>query len=116
MKRDTMINLGFGAILTLLAVTYVYQGGSLWGPCMGGYGGMMGSGMRTGAGFFGLGFHGFGFLFWILVIFFLFLLLSKKDEDKSAIDILNKRFAKGEMSREEYQRTKEEIMGKEEPS
>ncbi len=112
MKRENIIYLAFGSILALLAGTYFYQGGTLWGPCMGGYGGgMMGTGMGQGGGFFGLGFHGFGFLFWILVIFFLFLLLSKKDDDPSAIDILNKRFAKGEMDREEYQRMKEEILG-----
>jgi putative membrane protein len=113
MDREKGLYIGFGFILLLLGVSFVYQGGSLWGPCrMSGYGdqAVMGSGMhRGGAGFFGLGFHGFGLLFWLLVVFFIVLVFTNGRRGEGAMDILNKRYARGEISREEYLRMKDEM-------
>jgi putative membrane protein len=113
MDREKALYLGFGFILLLLAVTFVYQGGSLWGPCRYEGSEMMGPGMHhRGTGFFGLGFHGFGLLFWLLVILFLVVVFSNGKKEESAIDILNKRYVRGEISKEEYLQVKREIEGK----
>lgn len=65
-----------------------------------------------GMGLGGLGFGGFGLLFWVLVAIFIYLLVKGKDDKKpTAVDILNKRFAKGEITREDYVRMKKEIIG-----
>lgn len=60
-------------------------------------------------------FHGFGgifmVLFWVLVIFIVISLLKKSGsgEKESAEEILKKRYARGEISREEFARLREEI-------
>jgi len=68
----------------------------------------------------GMGF-GFGWLlmsiFWILIIlggiYFLKLIMggSKKDgKEDTALDILKKRYAKGEISREEFEKIRDDLM------
>ena len=67
--------------------------------------------MMTG---YGMGFGGFGFmaLFWIVIIGFGILLLSKmflqnqgspSAGNESALTILKQRYARGELSKEEYE-------------
>jgi|GEM_PF-955566 putative membrane protein len=68
---------------------------------------VMGSGMA-------FGFHGFGMLlFWGALIFLLFSIGRDQPEERenypepSALEILDQRFARDELSREEYQAKKE---------
>lgn len=116
MRREHWIYIGFGIILVVLAVTFVYGDDTYWGPCRG-----WGSSPRQGMPhhrmhgeqeFFGIGFHGFGLLFWVLVAFFVVLVFLNRTKREGAIDILNKRYARGELSREEYTNMKEEILSK----
>jgi putative membrane protein len=55
---------------------------------------------------------GTGILFWIFILAALFYLLIGKNQTTKispALDILNQRYAKGEIDREEYQRIKEAL-------
>lgn len=75
-----------------------------WGPMMGWGGGMF----SLFGGFFML-------IFWILIIgsivFLIRYLMSeaKKNDNRDALSILKKRFAQGEISKEEYDRMKEDL-------
>ncbi len=69
--------------------------------------------MMGGYGFFGWGFM---ILFWILVLFgivYLMRLISEKNEtgkeEKSAMDILKERYAKGEINKEEFEEKKKDL-------
>ncbi|AXH13036.1 SHOCT domain-containing protein [Halarcobacter bivalviorum] len=53
-------------------------------------------------------FHGFTMLIFWFIIFFLLLSMFKK-EKSSAIDILKKRLAKGEITKEEYKQMKKTL-------
>lgn len=60
---------------------------------------------------FGWGFHGFGWLFWLLIIAIIFFLFrsdsgSPGKNDKSALDILKERFARDEITKEEFEEKK----------
>lgn len=64
---------------------------------------------------YGLGFHGFGWIFWLLILFFVFFLIrpgsdSSEQPDKSALDILKERYAKDEITKEEYEDMKRQII------
>jgi len=79
----------------------------MWGSGQG-YGGMMGFG-----GFFGL-------LFWLLLIIIAVVLVkwlfgntNNQPQGPSALEILNQRFATGEITEEEYLRMKKRIEGHE---
>ena len=56
---------------------------------------------------------GFMWIFWILIIvgiFFLFQNMSKGNSDKeSPLDILKKRYARGEIDEEEFERRRKEL-------
>lgn len=56
------------------------------------------------------GMHFFWWLFWIILIVWLFStqrkMPSQQPKDESPIEILKKRFAKGEITKEEYQEIK----------
>ena len=55
-------------------------------------------------------FHGLGmFIFWFILIYLIFSLF-KNDEDTSAIDILKKRFAKGEITKEQFDEIKKSLI------
>ena len=58
-------------------------------------------------------FHGFSmFIFWLVLFFIIFSLFNKKDsteKKESALDILKKRLAKSEISKEEYEKLKKTI-------
>ncbi len=80
---------------------------------MGGYGGY-------GGGFFGLGII-FMVLFWALIIFGIIALVKgfaghgcghwKTDSEKSnALEILKKRYAKGEIDKSEFEEKKKDLM------
>ncbi|CAI8225036.1 MAG: SHOCT domain-containing protein [Sulfurovum sp.] len=56
-------------------------------------------------------FHGFGMLvFWVIVVFLLFSLFSSKKKDmETPFDILKKRLAKGEITKEQFDSIKKTI-------
>ncbi len=103
----------FGILGFLLLLTAMYEAGSSWSMCQA-WGSFIAPGGMAGMHrhMFGYGFTGFGLLFWLLVLAFIYLLLSGGRREESAIDILNKRLAKGEITREEYIKLKKEILGK----
>ena len=57
-----------------------------------------------------LGMHFFWWLFWIILIVWLFStqrkMPSQQTKDESPLEILKKRFAKGEITKDEYQKIK----------
>ena len=57
----------------------------------------------------GFGMMGFGWIFFILIIALVIYLLSNKSDKKSAKDILDERYAKGEIDLEEYNERKENL-------
>ena len=113
MRKEHWLYIGFGIILALLVFTFVYDDDSLWGPCRGWgrdtqerHHGMH----HRGDEYFGIGFYGFGLLFWILVVFFIVLVFfNSRTKKEEALDILDKRYARGDLSQEEYTRMKEEL-------
>lgn len=59
-------------------------------------------------------FPGFGILVLIVIVIIIIMMVGKKGDsccskDESALDILKKRYAKGEISKEEFQKRKKEI-------
>jgi hypothetical protein len=84
MRKEYLVYIGFAAIMVLLVGTFLYDSGTLWGPCGGSWGGAgRGHHGMHQRGFFGVGFYGFGLLFWVLVAFFVILVwLNNRGEDK----------------------------------
>jgi len=116
MKREHYVFGGLAAVLLLLFTFESYlRGQRYWGTqsgmMSGAMGEMMGS-MTQGFGMMSPGFFGMGWsflLFWVLLIVFAVYLLTKGKEkpgenDKAAA-ILRERYAKGEITREEYLQT-----------
>ncbi len=74
-------------------------------------------GMMDGYGMMGGGGWIFWLIFWILVLVGLVLLIKyllensgAKKEHESALEILKKRYAKGEISKEEFEEKKKELI------
>ncbi len=69
-------------------------------------------------GDFGLGHMGFGWLFWIVLLIVGFFLIkgslsgnrSNQDSGQSALEILKQRYAKGEISKDEFERMKRDLV------
>ncbi len=68
-------------------------------------------------GVMGYGMLIFGFIFWILILIGLILLIKylwehggAKAEHESALEILKKKYAKGEISKEEFEEKKKDIV------
>ncbi len=102
----------FGLLLLLLLLTWHYESGSSWGVCKvwgglltGGPANAMASMHMRPTGVFGFR----GVVLLLLVFLFLYLLFSGRSRGPSAIDDLNARFARGEVSREEYEEAKKLI-------
>jgi len=99
-----------------------------YGSMMGGFNGMMGGGMMNmmGGGMMMGGYPGYGYglgyswagmtlgflfmvLFWGLVIWFIVWLIRSGSRQESAVEILRKRFAKGEISKKQFEEMKKEL-------
>lgn len=108
------------SIAALIAVALVFLFGLLGGGSMMGFG----SGMMGGGGYGGPGFSGWGIvmmLFWALVIGgVVWLIASLLNPSRTAttnpgmggarpLDILKERYARGEITREDYDRMREEM-------
>jgi uncharacterized membrane protein len=106
MKKETLLYGAIAVVILLVFLELYIQVRWFLTPSMDagmGHMGMMGGGGMRAMG--GLGFHGFGLSFWVLVVLFLLLLYTshrggRGEEDP--IEILNRRFALGEITREEY--------------
>jgi putative membrane protein len=59
------------------------------------------------------GMHGFGMIFWLILfcvlVWLVIKMLSSSDKKISAREMLDERYAKGELSSDEYQRMKNEL-------
>lgn len=65
-------------------------------------------------GMFSSGWHGLGILFWLIILIVAVVLLvkalsKKKDVSSNALNILDERYAAGEITDEEYKRRKSEL-------
>jgi putative membrane protein len=92
------------AVVVLLAVAFF--------TLVGGYGHMWGGGMGMGYGYG-------GFFMWILLLVVIgliaFLILQSvqsgsRTDQESPLDILKKRFAKGEITKEEYEEMRRKLL------
>ena len=79
----------------------------------------MAFGMMDGYGYgiLGYGMFIFGFIFWILILVGLVLLIKYlweggggKREEESALEVLKKRYARGEISKEEFEEKKKDLI------
>ncbi|MCS4541512.1 MAG: SHOCT domain-containing protein [Euryarchaeota archaeon] len=100
-KDLTVILIGIFLIF-LVVISLGMFIGSTMGPGMMGYG-------------WGFGWMGFGMIFWILIIvlilYFLFRRMEEpiRSEKERALNILKERYAKGEITKEQYLEMKKEI-------
>ncbi len=77
----------------------------------------MQSGMMDGYGMMSGGYWILGLIFWILVIIGLVLLIKylwegggARREQESALEILKKKYARGEISKEEFEEKKKDLL------
>jgi putative membrane protein len=83
---------------------------------------MSGYGMMSGIGVFGILFAILQLLFWAGIIYLIYRIIKKinlsetprqfTENHDDSLRILNERFAKGEISEEEYKRMKDVLSGK----
>ncbi|MDP2744792.1 MAG: SHOCT domain-containing protein [Dehalococcoidia bacterium] len=117
MNQTTKVVLIIAGVLLLLMIVPSL----IWGGASGGYGGgMMGPGMMGGFGLLGW----FGpilmVLFWVLVIWGIIALVrgtnwtgpsdSSSSRSDSALEILRKRYSRGEINKEEYEEKKKDLV------
>ena len=73
---------------------------------------LLGSSMLVGRGHIGFG-MGLGFLlmiiFWIAVIWLIFELFGKEHEKTDSLEILKNRYARGEISKKQFEQMKKEL-------
>lgn len=107
-KRLAFVVFGLLGVLALL--TWYYERGSAPGTCnfrgglIPGAGGQHAGSMQE-MHMGGYGFRGFGLAFWVLVAAFIYLLFDTKKKS-SAVEELNARLARGEITRQEYLKAK----------
>lgn len=117
MNRNTKTALIIGGVVLvlLIAIPQIWGGFSGWqGGMMGG--GMMGGGMMGGWGWF---MPIIALLFWALPIWLLVLLIQGLSQPRgpepgprernSALELLKQRYARGEISKEEYEEKKGDL-------
>lgn len=117
MNRTTRTILIVGAVIVGIFVILPLVAGSLWGGSRyGGGWGMMGPGMMGGFGFMGL-----MPIFWIVILGLIIWAVAggwrgscgcghhDSSGSDSALDILKRRYASGELSKAEYEEKKKDL-------
>lgn len=112
-----LVVIGVLVLLPLLGGLGMMGGGGMMGPGTMGPGMMGPWGGRWGA--WGSGMHPLGVLFWVLILVGIVLVISsvvRRDSlgtpigrSEAPLDILKRRLASGEISREEYEALKKEL-------
>ena len=112
MNKNTKTALIIGGVALALLITIPL----IWGGFSGGQGGMMMGGMMGGWGWF---MPILVILFWGLLIWLLVLLIGRVGqpdrpepgarEHNSALELLKQRYARGEISKEEYEEKKRDL-------
>jgi uncharacterized membrane protein len=102
MRKDYLV---FGALLALMLFLFVYESSSIsWHNGMEGmHGGMEPWMWEMHSRMMGPSLAGFTWTFWaFLILSAVFIYLLLKDRREDAEEVLKKRYARGEISREEY--------------
>lgn len=102
MKKEYLV---FGALLALMLLLFGYESySSYWHQGTGGmHGGMEPWMWEMHSRMMGPSIAGFNWAFWVFIILlagFAYYILKEKEED--AVELLRKRYARGEINREEY--------------
>ena len=117
MNKNIKMALIIGSIvIAVLIIVPLFLG--LVSGGQGGYWGMMGPGMMSGFGWMWF-MPIFMIIFWGLVIWGVVALVrglsgsrdSDSSKDDSALDVLKKRYARGEINKEEYEEKKKDLVG-----
>ena len=113
-NTKTALIIGGIALAIMVLVPTVWAGFSGWQG--GGWGGMMGPGMMGGFGFGGLMIIPM-ILFWGLIIWGFVALVrgagwnsSGSTQSDSALEVLKRRYARGEINKEEFEEKKKDLM------
>ncbi len=103
MKREYMVYLVFGLLVVLLLLTFGYESGSTAAPYRY-WGGMMGGMMQMHHPQMAWGTPPTFWIFLILIVVFVYFLLEegREPEREEALSLLEKRYIRGEIKREEY--------------
>jgi uncharacterized membrane protein len=99
MRREYVV---FGALLALMFLLFVYESYS-WYWYRGMHGAMQPWMWEMHSRMMGPSIAGFNWTFWVFIVLlagFAYYILKGREED--AIELLKKRYARGEISREEY--------------
>ncbi|GCC10638.1 hypothetical protein IPdc08_00671 [archaeon] len=94
--KNKDIGIGLGILLLTIFIFGVIGG-------FGGFGMSSSGGMMGGSWGFGMG---LGLIFWVIVILAIYYFLSESENgghEETAMEILKKRFARGEINKEEYE-------------
>ncbi len=118
MNKNTKMTLIIGGIIVAVLIIVPLVLGAVWGWQSGGWG-MMGPGMMGGFGWWWL-MPIFMILFWGLVIWGIVALVrglsgsrgsnSTPPMTDSALEVLKKRYARGEINKEEYDEKKHDLV------
>ncbi len=115
MNKNTKMALIVGGIIVVILIVVPLSLGAVWGWQDGGWG-MMGSGVMGGFSWWWF-MPIFFILFWGLVIWGIVALVrglsGSRDSDSSradsALEVLKKRYARGEIDKEEYEEKKKDL-------
>ncbi len=116
MNKNVKTALIIGGIIVVVLIVLPLVFGLIWGGQYGGWG-MMGPGMMGGFGW-GWFMPIFMIVFWGLVIWGIVALVRGLSESRgydsskadSALEVLKKRYARGEINKEEYEEKKKDLV------
>ena len=113
-KMKTILIIGGIIVIVLIVLPLVF--GQIWGEQYGGWG-MMGSGMMGGFGWMVimpvLGIIVLGLIIWAVVVAVRGSSESRSSDSSkvdSALEVLKRRYARGEITKEEYQEKKKDLV------
>lgn len=103
---QTNVTATYGGMMGMMPIMGRF-GGGMMGYGMMNYGNMMGYGSEWGV--FGLLFWALAFVALVLLVYWLYTNLRNGGQTVSAMDLLKQRYAKGEISKKEYQDMKKDL-------